>query len=180
MASADRNGLTTDDTRAAPARQQHSADLAALRALDPAALVELLHPSDALSGEHTTAAAGQAAALVRYLAHALQGSDAARAVPDPRTAGDLIAAATLVTARLAQVLEHLAARTRRLAQDPRVDVDATGRQHGDPHTVAELAAINLESAAGRLNQASTLQRTASGYTDTFTLDEPDEPGHDHG
>jgi len=151
-----------------------------LRALDPEALIDTLHPNDELTGDHSTEAGFQARTLLRYLTHAVQGSDVARSVPNPHTSGTLIALAGQMTGFLAQLLEHLAARQRRLAEDPRITVDAAGRQHGGLDTVAELTAINLESAAGRLGEAAVLLRTATSYADSLDFEQPGEPERSRG
>lgn len=152
-----------------------------LHTLDPEVLVETLHPERELTADHSTEAAFQARELLRYLTHAVQGTDVQRSVPDPATAGTLIALAGQMATHLRLLLEALAPRTRRLAEDPRITIDATGRQHGGPDTVADLAAINVESAAGKLGETNVLLRTAQSYADTITFDQPDDaPGHDHG
>ncbi|HKT04765.1 MAG TPA: hypothetical protein VJT31_35065 [Rugosimonospora sp.] len=152
-----------------------------LHALDPEMLVETLHPEGELTADHTTEAAFQARELLRYLTQAVQAAGVHRSLPDPDTTGTVIGLSAHMTTQLRLLLEALATRTRRLAEDPRITLDATGRQHGGPDTVADLAGINLEHAAGKLGEADLLLRTAGSYTDTMTFHQPDDAqGHDHG
>ncbi len=55
-------------------------------------------------------------------------------------------------------------------------VDAAAREHGGPDTVAEPAAMDIEPALGRLNEANVLLRTALSYTDSLSFDQPDGQG----
>lgn len=141
----------------------------------PEALVETLHPDGDLNGDHSTEAAFLARELLRYLCHAAQGTDVTRSVPDPWTAATLIALTGQMAANLGELARHLAARGRGLGTDPRATVDAAGREHGGPDTVAELAATNLESAATRLDEAAAGVRTARSFADSLTFG---EKGHD--
>src|ERR1700759_455982 len=82
--------------------------------LNPEELVIELHPYHEWSVAHTRAAAGELAALVRYLNHATQHPEA---LPNPDAAGELLQQLGQSIRRLPQLLKQASARMDTLATD---------------------------------------------------------------
>ncbi|MGI5186493.1 hypothetical protein ACQEVZ_60705 [Dactylosporangium sp. CA-152071] len=128
------------------------------------------YPFGVFTGEHTVAAAREAAELVRYLNIATLDRSG-EALPDPNTAAAVLGALNTACDWLPQLLAQLLQRMHDFAGDPDL---ATGSSTDTASALAARAMAHLGLAQDALSPLARELRAAFAAADRLYLDTDDE------